>query len=30
MDCIIEYIPYIILVGILGFLFGWVNDKLDE
>lgn len=29
MNCIIEYIPYIILGGILGFLFAWVQDKLD-
>ena len=30
MNCIIEYIPYIILGGILGFLFAWVQDKLDK
>ena len=30
MNCIEEYIPYIILLGILGFLFGWIQDKLDE
>lgn len=30
MNCIMEYIPYIILGGILGFLFGWVHDQLDE
>lgn len=29
MNCIVEYIPYIILGGILGFLFAWVQDKLD-
>ena len=29
MNCIIEYIPWIILGGILGFLFAWVQDKLD-
>ena len=30
MNCIIGYIPYIILGGILGFLFAWVQDKLDK
>lgn len=29
MNCIVEYIPYMILAGILGFLFAWVQDKLD-
>lgn len=30
MNCILPYIPWIILGGILGFLFAWVQDKLDK
>ena len=30
MDWIEEYIPYMILACILGFLFAWLRDKLDE
>lgn len=29
MSCIVEYIPWMILAGILGFLFAWAQDKLD-
>lgn len=29
MNCIVGYIPWIILGGILGFLFAWIQDKLD-
>ena len=30
MNCIVGYIPYIVLGGILGFLFTLVQDELDK
>ena len=30
MNCIVGYIPWIILGAILGFLFAWIQDKLDK
>lgn len=30
MNCIVVYIPWMILGGILGFAFAWVQNKLDE